>query len=57
MLMNQIDCHHFIALSLTLSVAGGHKVSAKQLKAVFSHAFQMITMEFYEVLKQFKLKS
>ena len=37
MLIGNIDFYHFIPLSLTLTLLGGHKVSAKQnLLAAFS---------------------
>ena len=42
-----IDFCHFIPLSLTLTLAGGHKVGAKQnLLASFSCTLYLISMKF-----------
>ena len=56
MLIGTIDLYHFIRLSLTLTMPGGHKVSASQnlLAFIFSHTFHLIRMEFDIVMKQFK---
>ena len=43
-----IDFCHFIPLSPTLTVAGGHEV-------IFSHTFQLIRMKFDVAVKQTKL--
>ena len=44
MLIDTIDFHHFIPLLLTLTLSGGHKVSAKAkpLGFIFSHTFQQM---------------
>ena len=40
MLVGTIDLYHFVLLSLSLTLSGGHKVSVKQnLLASFSHTF------------------
>ena len=43
-----IDCYQFIPLSVTYTLAGGHKVSTKQ--NIFSHTFQLMSMWFDMVL-------
>ena len=55
--MGTIDFYCFIPLSLTVTLAGRHKVSAKQnLLASFIHTlFKLIRMKFDMVLEQFKL--
>ena len=59
MLVTTINLCHFIPLSLTLTSAGGHKVSTMQnlLATFFSHTFQLIRMIFNGMLKQFKLNN
>ena len=58
MLIDTIDFYHFILLPLTLTLAGGHKISAKQnLWAWFSCTFKLIRMKFNMVLKQLKLNT
>ena len=48
--------YHFIPLSVTLTLAGGHKVSTKQnLLASFSYTSQLNGIKFGVVMKQFKL--
>ena len=54
-LKSTTDFYHFVLLSLTLTVPGGLKVSAKQgLLASFSH-FYVIKTKFNVVIKQFKV--
>ena len=56
MLIGTIDFYHFMPLSVTLT--GGHKVSAKQnILASFSSTLQLIRVKFDIVLKQFKLNN
>ena len=59
MLIDIINFQHFIPLSLTLTLPGGHKVSsAKQnIGLIFSHTFHMVGMKSNVVRKQFKLNS
>ena len=56
MLIGTIYVCHFAPLSLTLTLPGGHKVSAKQniLASFFSHIFQLIGTKFDMTLTQFK---
>ena len=48
--------YHSILLSLTLTLAGGHRTSnkSKLLGFIFSHTFQLISIKFCMVLKQCK---
>ena len=56
MLAGNIDSYHFIPLSLTSNLPGGHKVSTKQnLGFIFSHTFHLIRMKFDAVEEQFQL--
>ena len=56
MFIGIIDFYNFIPLSLTLTMAGGHKVSTKQnLSARFSCTFQLTRMKFDMVLVWFML--
>ena len=59
MIIGTIDLYYFIPLSLTLTLARGHKISAKHKPHgfIFSHTFQLIRMKSDMVLKQFKLNS
>ena len=51
MLLDTIDFYHFIPLSLTLTLPGGHKVSAKQnLLASFSQNIFLLTMMKFDAL-------
>ena len=47
--------YRVMPLSLILTLAGGHEVSAKQNPLVFSSTFQLIRMKLDVVLKLFKL--
>ena len=53
MLLGTIDFYHFIPLSLTLTLAGGPKVSAQPLGFILSHSFQLVIIKFELVLNQF----
>ena len=61
--IGNVDFYHFVLLSLTLILPGGHKVSAKQnMLASFSPTFfffffYLIRMKFDLVIKQFKLNT
>ena len=50
--IGMIDFCHFIPLSLTLTLPGGHKHSTKQrlFGFIFSHTFDLIRMKF-DVMK------
>ena len=54
MLKCTIVFYHFISLSFTLSLAGGHQVSRKQTSWLNFLSDQVIMMK-YDVMKQFKL--
>ena len=56
MLAGTGDFHHFIPLWLTLTLPGGHEVSAK-LGFVFSHTFQLIRVKFDVVSQQFNMNT
>ena len=56
MLIGTTDFYHFMPLSLTMTLPGVHKVSAKQKSIcfIFSHTFHLIKMKFDVVMTQFK---
>ena len=55
LLIDTIDCCHFIPLSLTLTLPGGHKIRAKPIAFIFSHTFNLIITKFDVVMQPFKL--
>ena len=58
MLIGTMNFYSFTPHSVTLTLPGGHKVSAKKAKPIrfiFSHAFEVIRMKFNMGLKWFKL--
>ena len=56
MLAGTIDLYHFILLSLTLTLAGGHKISIKQnLLASFSHILSISFISLHTLLIRMEL--
>ena len=55
MLIDTIHFYHFIPISVTCTLAGDHKVSAKQTLWATLHTFEVIRMKCNVVIKQFKL--
>ena len=57
MLIGAIEFYYFIPFRLSLTLPGGHKVSAKQnqLASFSSHTFHLIRLKFDAVMKQFNV--
>ena len=56
MRVGTITFYNFVPLSMTLTLAEGHKLSAKQnVLVIFSDTFQLTRMKFDPVLKYVKL--